>query len=56
MAKLTALEQERLEVAEAHFNRFVSLYKSKPRKGRGLDNLKMLETISNWLTAMRIKP
>lgn len=54
MAKLTPLEAERLDVAEAMLGRFLRLYKTKERKGKALTQLQNLETLANLMSAMRI--
>lgn len=51
---MTDIEQERLDVAEHHVHRLVLHYKSKPRKGKELERLKLLESALKNLEAARL--
>lgn len=51
---LSDIEQERLDVAEHHVNRLLLHYKSKPRKGKDLERLKLFEQAMQKLEAARL--
>lgn len=55
MAKLTPVEQEQLEVADLHLNRFLRTFKLKERKGADRAHLQGLETAANLLNLMRLR-
>lgn len=48
------MEDERLDVAEHHVQRLVSLCKSKQRKGKELERLKLFENALAQLQAARL--
>lgn len=54
MAKLTPVEQEQLDVADIHLQRFLRTFKTKARKGKDLEHLRGLESAANLLMVMRL--
>lgn len=54
MSKLTDIEKERLDVAEHHMDRLLREYKAKPRTGKDLEKLKLLEQAQQNLEMVRL--
>lgn len=54
MSKFTDVEEERLAVAELRMQRLLATIKSKLRKGRDLQRLKLIEQAANSLLATRL--
>lgn len=51
---MTDIEEERLDVAQNAVNRLLVHYKSKPRKGKELERLKLFEAAMQKLEAARL--